>query len=270
MKLSTQARKIADGPIAWSKTDEHFDQVKFEAHRRRYAARQVLLVVLASMSLALCDCVVLAAQIGEKVLYKSETRFASDARHGIDAFAGARTIIVFDTGGVPMMVGFAYEERGEDVVQGQYGVDGTGKPKNDGRLIYRGSAMPYVVTGAKDICTYHLSYLELTTVKDAEGAYRAYAIKAIASDNKVETLGGGISTYKLPEGRQFVIDHGKIRIGDKYVTPNYDCSGKATAVKAVDGLPWVRVITIAGVVLLTFGTIVYFTARRYKLHPVSH
>jgi maltoporin len=59
--------------------------------------------------------------------------------------------------------------------------------------------------------------------------YGAYTTKAIAFDNNVETLSGGKTTkttYKLPEGGQLVIDNGKIKIGDNYISPNYDCSGE--------------------------------------------
>ena len=34
--------------------------------------------------------------------------------------------------------------------------------------------------------------------------------------------------------------------------------------------PWVKVLTIAGIVLLAFSAILYFAAIHYKLHPVSH
>ena len=34
--------------------------------------------------------------------------------------------------------------------------------------------------------------------------------------------------------------------------------------------PWVKVLTIAGIVLVAFGAIVYLAAIHYKLHPVSH
>jgi len=34
--------------------------------------------------------------------------------------------------------------------------------------------------------------------------------------------------------------------------------------------PWVKVLTIAGIVLVAFSAILYFAAIHYKLHPVSH
>jgi hypothetical protein len=177
---------------------------------------------------AFCNNFVALAQSdgGQNVVYESETRFATDPQHGITAYAGAMTIIHFSVEDSPALIGFAQvNKQGKEVVQGEYGVDPNGKPKDEGRLIYEGEAMPYVVTGTDGTYTYHLSYLELTTVKDAARGYLAYATKAIASDNKMETLGGGTSTYKLPPGGQLAIDHGKIKIGANYISPNYDCSG---------------------------------------------
>ena len=34
--------------------------------------------------------------------------------------------------------------------------------------------------------------------------------------------------------------------------------------------PWGKVLTIVGIVLVIFGTLLYFAALHYKLHPVPH
>jgi hypothetical protein len=70
-----------------------------------------------------------------------------------------------------------------------------------------------------------LKYLELTTVGNETNGYSAYATKAIAFDNKVETL-SQTNTFNLPEQGQLVITNGIIHFGDVYVSPNYDLSGK--------------------------------------------
>ncbi|MGO9270974.1 MAG: hypothetical protein ACLQOO_12085 [Terriglobia bacterium] len=189
-------------------------------------SRLVLLVALAWSSLTFCDRFVAAAwqDTGEKVWYEAETRVGGDASGIFTLYAGAGSIVVYDgkRNGVPIFIGFAVNGR----VQGEYGVDGTGRPENKGRVIYRGGMMPYTVTGTDNIYTYHLKYLELTTVGDAAHNYRAYATKAIASDNYAEALKGGTITYKLPEGAELIIDNGKIKVGDNYISPNYDLTGE--------------------------------------------
>ena len=146
-------------------------------------------------------------QVGNKVVYEAEHVIARDP-NGVQQIAGAQTIVVYNTKGKPMMIGFQVtNEKGEKVVQGEYGVDRSGNPENGGRLIYKG-AISYQVLIASGTNTYHLSYLELTTVKDAKYGYRAYAIKAISS-----------------EGSQLSIVDGKIKFGDILVYPYYSLGG---------------------------------------------
>lgn len=172
-------------------------------------SRPVLLVALAMASLVLGNrsAAVAQQQVGQKVVYEAETVIARDP-NGIQELAGAETIVVYNTSGRPMMIGFeVLNEKGEKVVQGEYGVDPSGRPKNGGRLIYKG-AINYQVLVAKGENTFHLSYLELTTVKDASFGYRAYAIKAVSSDGSA-----------LP-----IVD-GKIKFGDIIAYPYYGLSG---------------------------------------------
>ncbi|MGO9270975.1 MAG: hypothetical protein ACLQOO_12090 [Terriglobia bacterium] len=199
-------------------------------------SRLALLAVLAWTSLAFCNRFVAAAEqdIGQKVFYEAETRVGGDAYTTL--YAGAGSIIVYDAkrNGVPILIGFA----ANGLVQGEYGVDGTGRPKNKGRVVYRqtdpSEAMPYVVMDEKDIniYTYHLKYLELTSVGNDAQCCRAYATKAVAFDNKVEELGKPNITYQLPQGGQLVIVNGKIKIGDNYISPNYDLTGKIAVPRA--------------------------------------
>ena len=195
----------------------------------RFAA--VMLFALGSISLVLYNCFVAAAQQAEQVWYQGETRIGASDDGACLVQAGAGTLVAYDSRGVPSFIGFAeLNGKGEAIVQGEYGMDGT-VPKNKGRIIYRqispDRAMPYLVIGAKDIRTYHLSYLELTTVSNDGKVFRAYATKATAFDNKVETLSKQPSiTYALPEGGQLSVDHGQIKFGDSLVSPNYDLTGK--------------------------------------------
>lgn len=165
---------------------------------------------------------------GEKVVYEGETLVIRDAQHGINLYAGAKTIVAYDSNGLPEIVSFDINGR----VQGAYGVDGNGLPTNKGRLIYKQAnpnlALPYQALGAKDLYTYHLRSLELTTVQNAAKEYRPYITKAVAFDNKVEVTGKPSITYKIPDGGQLVIVNGKIKFGDVLVSPgsNYDLSGK--------------------------------------------
>jgi hypothetical protein len=157
----------------------------------------VMLVVLA--------CTSLTAQGQYKTIwFQGETTVSIfQQKYGIHAVtvkmvASAGTVLVFDNGGKPAAIGFAQEPKG--IIQAEYGIDETG-PKDKGRLIFKpantNEAMPYFVIGEKDIFTYHLKYLELTT---SGNDYSAYATKAIAFDNKglhgVEwvNLGGGGSS----------------------------------------------------------------------------
>jgi hypothetical protein len=155
----------------------------------------------------------------EKILYKGKTHI------GGFAYANAGTIVNYDSKGTPDFIGFA---NSNGIIQGKYGIDGTGQAENKGRLIYKqtNKGFPFVVTGQTNIYKYNLKYLELTTVGNKEQGYRAYAIKAIAFDNKVDTLSEKNITYKMPEGGQLVIDHGKIKIGDNNISPNYNSSGQ--------------------------------------------
>jgi hypothetical protein len=143
--------------------------------------------------------------------------------------AGSGSTIDFDGPGKPRFIGFSKNGRCE-VVEGNYGFDSTGTPENRGRLTYKQSnasvAIPYIVTGSKDIYEYHLKYLELTTVKEvATGYYVAYCTKAVAFDNSITTLTQKHLTYKLPEDGELVISNGKLKFGDIYVIPNYDLTG---------------------------------------------
>ncbi len=161
-------------------------------------SRLVLLVVLAGTSVA----------FGEQVCYEAETVISLIPEGRGTMSAGSGTIINFDHNGAPNFIAFS-QGGGCKIVEGKYGIDRTDQPQNKGRLIYRGQGIPYVVIGAKKAYTYHLEHLEITTVgNDAQG-YGAYATKAV--DN---------------EGRELVINQGKIKIGDDYVTPDYGLSGK--------------------------------------------
>lgn len=203
--------------------------------------RVTMLVALALTSFVLCNRTVkVAAQDdGQTVTYIGRTLIARDA-NGTEEYAGPGTTIHFDSKGVPDLVGFSLlNAQGDRVWEGKYDIDATGQPENSGRLIIQGEAMNYVVEGLKSnedhTYTYHLSYLELTTVKDkdAPGGYRAFAIKAIASDNKVDSLGEGMLTYDLPVGRQLVTVNGEIKFADSLIIPNYNLSGIDARVQAL-------------------------------------
>jgi hypothetical protein len=87
--------------------------------------------------------------------------------------------------------------------------------------------MPYIVIGGSDIVSYRLKYLELTTASADGKVFGAYAVKAVAFDNKMENLAKQPNlTFKMPAEGQLTIEHGKIRFGDKLITPNYDLTGK--------------------------------------------
>ena len=187
--------------------------------------RIALLIVLLALS-------GLAFQgIGEKVLYESETTISqirgSDGKPVAIMSAGAGTIVAYDgtRNGLPALIGFATK----GIVEGKYGADASG-PQNHGRVIYKQSdpatAVPYSVVGPKDIYIFHLKYLELTSAVDNKKDYGAYATKAIAFDNKVETLSKQPLTFTLPPGGQLAVPNGKIKIGDYLISPNYDLSGK--------------------------------------------
>jgi hypothetical protein len=144
--------------------------------------------------------------------------------------ASAGTIIVFDSriNGLPIFI--AFSEAPKWLVQGKYGIDVTGRPENKGRLIYRSdeAPIPYVVTGQKDIYSIYFSYLELTTVENSpHGSTRAFAIKAIASNNIVKSLSRGTLEYRLqlPRDNHLDIVNGEIKIEDNYIVPNYDLTG---------------------------------------------
>jgi hypothetical protein len=153
-----------------------------------------------------------------------------DPQHGIKMFAGPGTIVHFDDKGLPAIMTFLI--KANNTVEGEYGIDASGRPNNSGRLIFKQAdpsvPMPFVVNGAKDIYTYHLGYLEVTTAELKLKDYRPYAIKAIAFDNKVEVLGKPSVTYKMPEGGLLPIVNGKIKFGDDYVSPgpDYNLSGE--------------------------------------------
>jgi hypothetical protein len=193
---------------------------------RSQISRLVLLAVLA------CSCLAFQATRdlrGGTIVYEAETRILSDPEHGIQMYSGPGTIVHFGDNGLPDFLSF--EMKATKTVQGEYGIDATGRPKNRGRLLFRPAnpdiAMPYVVNAAKDIYTYHLKYLELTTVQNGQ-VYRPYVTKAIAFDNKVEVSGKASTTYKMPEGRQVVIVNGKIKFGDTVVShsKSYNLSGQ--------------------------------------------
>lgn len=205
---------------------------------RRAAVRLVLLALLGLTSLAVCNryAAARAQDQGLKAWYQAETLFAKDKQGGVDAYAGAGTFLVFDNKGIPSFIAFASKNaQGEGIFQKEYGVDDAGRPLNKGRLIYRGQAMNYAAIGSNMVYFYHLKYLELTTVGDDASGYRAYAVRAFASDNKLESSNGGpssYSSYKLPEGGELVIDKGQIKFGETCVRPNYDLTGKVVAPQA--------------------------------------
>jgi len=197
-------------------------------------SRFLLLILLALVSSAAGSGFVGASSqsAGHPVLYEAETLFAKDPQREISAYAGAMTIIFFNAEGRPKVIGFAHKnELGQEVVQGEYGVDDNGLPRNKGRLIYKGPSMPYVVLAAKGEYTYHFSYLELTTAGDDAHGYGAFAVKVIAADNKVQDPSGGVSTYQVSEDGQLPISHGKIKIGQTLIRPYYDCSGEVVEEK---------------------------------------
>jgi hypothetical protein len=179
----------------------------------------VLLVMLAWTGLAF--------QENGPVVYDTETLISRIQSHGTPVasmYASAKTIVHYDDTGTPDIISFDINGK----VQGLYGIDGAGRPANTGRVFFKpiGTAMPYLVTGPKGIYTYHLKYLEITTVRDSDKTYRAYATKAIPFDNKVDAASKQpASTFDLPPGGQLVIDHGKIKIGENYISPGYSLSG---------------------------------------------
>jgi hypothetical protein len=184
--------------------------------------RFVLFGVVAWTSLALQ---------GDKVWYQEETTIGviqgTSGRPVAKMSASAGTIINYNAKGTPNFIAFA-DPKG--TIQGKYGITMTG-PENKGRLLYKqvtaNEAIPYVVVGAKDIYTYHLKYLELTTASADSKIFVAYATKAIAFDNRVDTLSKQLDlTFKLPEGGYLVVDRGKLKFGENLINPNYDLTGK--------------------------------------------
>jgi hypothetical protein len=170
---------------------------------------------------------------GEKVVYEAETTISQ--LHGSDGIpcatmsAGAKTIVAFDDYGTPAIISLAITNgQGKEAVQGEYGIDPKGQPQNGGRLIFKPlrGTMPFTVIGPTEIYTYHLKYLELTTVKTDADGYRAYATKAIAFDNIAETASKTNIAYTIPDGGQLFITNGMIKFGNNYVIPNYELSGK--------------------------------------------
>jgi len=166
------------------------------------------------------------------IWYKAETLITRDAK-GREQYAGAGTVVLFDNRGKAIFIAFARADaQGQGIFQGEYGVDSAGRRLNDGRLIYKGDPLTYLVAGPKDIYKYHLKYLELTTAGDEAHGRRAYATKAIAFDNKVEKSAGAPSAYELPEGGRMIIDKGEIKFGENLASPNYDLSGNISAMQA--------------------------------------
>jgi hypothetical protein len=157
-------------------------------------------------------------------VYEGETLILRDAEHGINMYSGPGTIVQFDDNGLPDLMSF--EIKATKTAQGAYGLDATGRPENSGRLIFKqantNAGMPYMVIGAKDIFTYHLKYLELTTVRNIAKECRPYVTKAIAFDNKVDVSGKASITYKMPKGGQLAIVKGKIKFGDTIVSHGND------------------------------------------------
>jgi hypothetical protein len=190
-----------------------------------------MLVVLAWTSLAQGQGQASQDLRGRTILFQGETRvgllYGTDGGYVGDYYAGAGTIIHYGNSGVPDLIGFAQGTNW--LVQGKYGIDGTG-PENKGRLMFKAhlnEAMPYAVMGKTNIYMCHLRYLELTTVGDETNGYRAFATKAIAFDNRLESL-TQTNTFKLPEGGQLVVRNGKMKIGDSYISPNYKLSGEVS------------------------------------------
>jgi hypothetical protein len=143
--------------------------------------------------------------------------------------AGSGTIVHFSAMGYPDFIS-ALSKADEKKVEGLYGINEKGLPENSGRLVFKanpGQAMPYTVfNGTNGTLVYHLTYLAITTAGNDTNGYSAYATRAIAFDNKVETISQTNVGFKMPEGGQLVIDRGRIKIGDNYINPNFDLSGK--------------------------------------------
>ncbi|MGO9610578.1 MAG: hypothetical protein ACLPT4_13150 [Verrucomicrobiia bacterium] len=178
---------------------------------------------------------------GETIWYQGEHTVSvlldNDGQPGATMSVSAGTIITFDSGGQPQFIRFSQVGPNGTEEQRDFGVDGTG-PKNKGRLIYKttnlNKPIPYMVIGIGAVYQYHLKYLELTTAGNETNGYNAYATKAIAFDNKVEILTNNMQKvefiptlpYKLPEGGQLAIDNGRIKIGDRYISPTYELKGE--------------------------------------------
>lgn len=177
------------------------------------------------------------AQPHTKIWFQGEQTIGMSADGVYLLVAGAGTIVAFDGRGLPGLISFAVPTKdGTDgIIQGKFGIDGTGRPENSGRVIYKQGlpdrAMPYLVTGAHGIYKYHLKYLELTTVGKGQD-YHAYAVKALAFDNVIETPSKdgkqwpATARFRLSPDGQLAVDNGKIKIGDSLISPNYDLSGK--------------------------------------------
>jgi hypothetical protein len=170
---------------------------------------------------------------GQRLLFQAESTVLQvtgiNGKPVASMSAGAGTLIVFHDviNGLPIFVAFA--EAPDWKVRGQYGVD-RDKPKNNGRIIYKqidnAIGIPYLVATPEGTRTYYLRYLELTTVGVEGIGYDAYAVKAVAFDNKVEMPSKTTESYAVPEGGQLAIVKGKIKFGEANIKPNYDLSGK--------------------------------------------
>ena len=162
----------------------------------------------------------------------TDTIIAKDDRSTMSA--GSGTIVHFNANGSPDFIA-ALSKADEKKVEGFYGINEKGLPENSGRLVFKaapGQAMLYnVENGTNGFLIYHLTYLAITTAGNDTNGFHAYVTKAIAFDDKVETLWltNGWQTnvgFKMPEGGQLVIDKGRIKVGDNYISPDYALSGK--------------------------------------------
>jgi len=196
--------------------------------------RYFLIFKSAAIQLLVLACACLAAKGDDGRTQAFKMTDGTDtviANVGNDATmsAASGTIVHFSAMGYPDFIS-ALSKADEKKVEGLYGTNEKGLPDNSGRLVFKafsGQAMPYTVfKGTNGILVYHLKYLAITTAGNDTNGYSAYATKAIAFDNKVETLSQTNVGFKMPEGGQLVIDKGRIKFGDNYISPNYDLSGK--------------------------------------------
>jgi len=187
------------------------------------------IITLILLVLAWSKCVF----AGQEVQYVTEENIGqmvgTDGKPNAMMSAGAMTIVFFNDYGRPYFLGFAVTNKvGKSVVQGEYGVSQNGQPQNGGRLIFKpqAGAMAYHVFSSTNTYIYHLSYLELTTAKTDTNGYTAFVTKAIAFDNKVDIGSGTNIAFKMPKDGNLPIKNGMIEIGDSYIAPNYDLSGR--------------------------------------------